>query len=309
MEIKYFLKQNNSKNLYCQISEKRAKITFSMEYNVDPEGWDAREGDRNDPHYFALQNFIKYLLLRYFELESRRKENILSILREEGIDLLVNSGIEGVSRNIFNRKCKKFGVPEYDEYLLAFEKYTGLKKENYQVEILGYSLRFHTEKKIYEMNTYEGLSALLKEIIEDKSYFIIAESTDKNIWQEIYYDDIPKHKFLCAMQLELERHFKEDFHGIGTEKSMMEKKNRLWEKFQLFHDRYDEVNIVELAWEIDKNILYPIVVIVITSIYRLDACFMEYCETEFYGEKNWVEVFLHDELDNDGLAFYIRPYK
>jgi hypothetical protein len=310
MEIKYFVKQNSNKNLYCQISEKRAKITFSMEYNVDPERWDAKEGDRNDPHYFALQNFIKYLFLRYFELANKRKENILSILREEGIDLLVNSGVEGVSRNIFNRKCKKFGVPEYDEYLLAFEKYTGLKKENYQVEILGYLLRFHTEKEIYEMNTYEGLTALLKEVIENRSYFRIAESTDKNIWQEIYYDDISKHQFLSAMQLELERHFKEDFQGIGTEKSMMEKKNRLWEKFQLFHDHYDEGNIVELAWEIDKNILYPIVVIVITTIYRLDVCFMEYCETEFYVVgKGWEWILLHEELDEDGLSFYIRPCK
>lgn len=310
MEIKYFLKQNNSKNLYCQISEKRATINFSMEYNVDPERWDTKEGDRSDPHYFALQNFIEYLLLRYFELESSRKENILSILREEGIDLLANSGIGGVSRNIFNGKCKKFGIPEYDEYLLAFQKYTGLKKDNYQIEILGYSLRFHIEKEIYEMNTYEGQIALLKEVIENKSYFSIVKLTDKNIWKEIYYDDIPKHKILSAMQHELESYFKEG-GGIGTEKSIREKEKRLWDELQLFNDCYDKGSIIELAWEINKNILYPIVIIVIASIYTLNVCFTEYCDAKFYGgeRKRWERIFLHDELDEDGLTFYIRPCK
>ncbi|WP_336702988.1 hypothetical protein [Chryseobacterium indologenes] len=318
MNINYYLKQDSDSNLYCQISEKNASINFSMECKIDPELWNS-ENDKvadSDPYVFALQDFKRYLSVRYFELIKEGKENALSILMGEARDLLKNEGIEGASRRIFNKENTKYGIPPYDAYLKAFEEYTGLKREKYKVEILDFEFHFHTEKGIYEMDTYEGRIALYKNLIKRRAYFDLITLSDADKWSEIY-ENIPKKEFIPAMQKEIEYCLKENFArtGIHLEKdgNFEEKRKKLLKQFKIFIDRYESGNAIDLACEIDEDILYPIVVITMTNIYDLDACCEEYCELEFQDEEEpWKVIFLNDneeDLEDKSLAFYIRPYR
>lgn len=318
MDINYYLNQAGDGNLFCQITEGNTKVNFSMECKIDPKLWD-QENEKvadSDPNVFSIHDFKEYLSLRYYELIKESKESLLSIVKEEAIDLLKREGIEGASRRLFDKKNKKYGIHKYDAHLMAFEEYTGLKREDYKVEILDFKFHFHTSKEVYEMDTYEGRIALYKNLIENKAYFDLITLSDNDKWSEIY-ENIPKNEFVPAMQREIEYCLKENFAltGVYADKcgNFGEKKKKLMEQFQLFIDGYDKGNVIDLAWEIDEDILYPIAVITMTSIYNLQVCCEEYCELEFQDEKEpWKVIFLNDDeedLEDNSLAFYIRPYR
>ncbi|MDF2931560.1 MAG: hypothetical protein K0R36_891 [Chryseobacterium sp.] len=316
MDIKYYL-NGSDKNLYCQINDENAKTNFSIGYEVDPKLWDSMKGEvhSTDSYFYTLKDFKSYLSQKYIELKIEREGEVLNILKEEALDLLKNSGLEGVSRKIFNLISDKHGLPKYDGYLFAFEKFTGLKSKNYRVEILDYHLHFHTNKGIFEIDTYEGKITLLKKLIKNRAYIDIVELSDSDIWNEIY-EDIPKCEFIPTMRNEIEYCLKENFERtgiyIGSNEIFEEKQSKLYKQFQIFIDRYEEGNVIDLVWEIHEEVLYPIAVITMTKIFDLNACCKEYCELEFNNEKeNWKAVFIDDELeeeDNNAHVFYIKPY-
>jgi hypothetical protein len=315
MEIIFYLKADREENLYCCISDRKHRRTFSMEYTVNEKFWDSEKGEvrNNDPYFYTLQDFKLYLLRRSFGLETERKGNVLDVLKEEALDLLKSSGMEGVTKNIFNICSDKFGLPKYDGYLQAFEKYTGLKNNDYRVEILDTLLHFHTDKETYEMDTYEGKTAELKDIIKSRSYLDITTLTDNGKWRKIYDDEIPKDEFLPVMRRELEYCLEENFikTGIFMEKNeyVEEIKKRSWEQFEIFSKRCEQANIIDLAMEIDEDILYPVAVITMANIFNLDACCLEYCELEFYKGEDWKAIFMDDkfEEEDDNLpVFYSR---
>jgi hypothetical protein len=63
MKIVYYLNEGRKKNLYCRISDGTERVTFSLEYTVELEKWNAKknEVDFEDFHYFTLRNFKDYL--------------------------------------------------------------------------------------------------------------------------------------------------------------------------------------------------------------------------------------------------------
>ncbi|MDQ0594836.1 hypothetical protein QFZ37_003205 [Chryseobacterium ginsenosidimutans] len=299
MEIKFY--KHADKNLYCFIRDGKFETTISMEYIVDEKFWNLKDGEINkcDRYFYALQNFKKYLLQRSCELKTETKENVLNILKEEALNLLKNSGLEGVSKNIFNIYSNKFGLPQYDGYLLAFEKHTGFKQKDYRVEIFDSYLHIHTGKVIYKIDTYDGKTTFLKSILKKRSYFDIAMFTDYNIWLEIDEGEILKDKFCAVMHMEIEK-----YNGLE------EDKDRLQRNFDLFTNKYKQSDVIGLAMAVDRDILYPIAVIVMTSIYDLDVCCLEYCELEF-ANRAWTAIFIDDELqeEDDNLpVFYIKSY-
>nr|WP_199156126.1 hypothetical protein [Pedobacter sp. ASV2] len=317
MEITYYLNEGTQENLYCLIRNGKDKTSFSLKYSVDLKLWDTEKGEVNndDPYFFTLQNLKMHLFQRYSKLETEGKDNLLNLLKEEAYDILKYSYIQGAYRKMFNIISDRHGMPKYDGYLLAFEKYTGLKSQDYRVEILDYSLHFHTKARIYEMDTYEGKTALLKDIIKNRSYFDINELTDDNIWSEIYDEEISKNKFLPIMGEELECCLSENYQKAAiysiNNKKTKEYKNKSREQFRVFTKRYNkQVNVIDLAWEIDQNILYPIAVITMTNIFDLDSCCAEYCELEF-SDGEWKAIFMDAELENeddDLPVFYIKSY-
>ncbi|PJJ67343.1 hypothetical protein [Chryseobacterium geocarposphaerae] len=319
MTIKYYLNLDNNENLYCQLVDEEMKVSFNMQYRVDPSIWNCKDQKISDSdiHFFTLKNFEAYLFKRYYDLIKLGREGILEALKEESLDLLKDSGIDSISRNIFDMYGRKFGLDSYDEYLQAFEKFTGLEQKDYKVKIIDYALHFHTKDEIYEMDTYLGRSVLLKEIIKNKRYLDIVELTDADMWSEIYDENIGKHKFLSKMSDEFEiclnYNFKQTGVFIGSNENIETRKDEIRKMFQKFVDESNkDVNWIDLAWEISEDILFPLAVITMTSIFDLHICCQEYCELNFYNKhEEWETIFLDCGLEEDdnSKAFHIRLYR
>ncbi|MBL3547267.1 hypothetical protein [Chryseobacterium sp. KMC2] len=319
MIIKYYLNSESNKNLYCQLSDENIKVTFDMKYNIDPQSWDysSEKLCNSDPHFFTLKNFKIHLFSRSVELQKSGKDSVVEVLKEEALHLFHDSGINGISKNVFNFYADKFGLDRYDKYIRAFEKYTGLQQKDYKVEIIGYMLHFHTENVIYEMDTYTGRSLLLKEIIKNKRYLDIMELTEVSMWSEIYDENIGKHNFLSKMSDEFEMCLNDNFKRtavlIEANESIKNRKTEIRKMFQKFIDQSNKnVNWIDLAWEISEEILFPLAVITMTSIFDLTICCQEYCELNFYNEnEEWETVFLDCGLEEDNSiqGFHIRLLK
>lgn len=163
------------------------------------------------------------------------------------------------------------------------------------------------------MDTYEGKTAFLKYVIEDRSYEEVCTMTNENIWSEIYIDaGIEKHVFLPEMLSEWEIYWDSKYQKvketIGRTDHLDKQKEQSWRQFQVYMECYDNAgDAIDLAYEIDDFTLYPIAVITMMQIFDAETCYQEYCEWEF-NSKEWEYIFLSDD-DSDGPMFYIKPYE
>ncbi|MGC3978271.1 MAG: hypothetical protein QM751_08655 [Paludibacteraceae bacterium] len=319
MKISYYLNNGRNKNLYCRISDGSERVTFSLDYTVDAKKWNAKNEEVNDEdvHYFTLINLKKYLAKKYHELKNEGKEDVLNRLKNEAVSLTGISGIEGIAEKIFNFFNKDNNLAEYKEFVLAFEKFSGLKKDNYKVEIIGTVIHFHTKETIYEMDTYEGLTSRLKSLKEERSYDEIYTETNGNIWSDIYIDPgIEKHVFLPKMLNEWEIYWIDEYkdirESVGRTSHLDEMKQHSWRQFQVYMACYDGAgDAIRLACEIDEDVLYPIAVIAMLDVFDADTCYGEYCESEFFGNSEWETIPFDDENEEiaDSPTFFIRPYE
>jgi len=319
MKIAYYLNESRKKNLYCRISDGTERVTFSLEHTIDPKEWNVKKEEvkNDDVYFFTLIDFKKYLTNRYHELKAEGKENILTILKNEALTFLDGSGIEGIARKMFDSENEKDNLPKYDNFLLAFEKYSNLKKGDYKAKAVGSQIHFHTDNEIYEMDTYEGKTAFLKAAIENRIYEDIYIMTNQKIWSEIYIGTgIEKHKFLPKMLSEWRTYWEDTYQDIkekvGKTEHLDKDKEHSWKQFQVYMECYNNSgDAIELAYEIDDFLLYPIAVIVMMQIFDADTCYQEYCELEFYESNEWESIDLNDDdnYDDDSPVFYIKPYE
>ena len=307
--------KEEKKNLYCRISDGTERVTFSLEYAISSENWNSKKEEINDEdiYYFTLFDFKKYLYKRYEELKNEKKTNILNILKNEALEILDESGIEGIARKLFDDNNKKDGLPKYDEFVLAFEKYSNLKKGSYKIETVGTVIHFHTNDNIFEVDSYEGKTAFLKSIIDEKSYDEIFTETNENIWSEIYIaDGIEKHIFLPKMLSEWDSYWNKVYQDVkvtvGKTDHLDEIKQRSWREFQIFMECYNDCgDIIKLAYDIDDLHLYPFSVITMLNIFNAESCYSEYCEYEFEMSE-WESISL-DEVDDNSPILYIKQYE
>jgi hypothetical protein len=314
MKITYYLNEGRKKNLYCRISDGAERVTFSLEHTVDPKKWNVRKEEvkDEDPYYFTLMGFKSYLTKKYHELNSEGSTTILTQLKNEALQFLDGSGIEGIARKMFDHFNEKGKLPKYDEYIRAFEQYSNLKRGQYSAEAVGTVIHFHTDDEEYVVDTYEGRIALLKSFVENRSYDEIYVMTEENFWSEIYIDGgIEKHVFLPQLLTEWENYWDKTYKdikvSIGTTDHLDEMKERSWRRFQVYMECYDgHGDSIKLASEIDEDGLYPMAVIAMLAIFDADTCYQEYCELEFYGEGGWESISL-DEEKEDSAIFFIKP--
>jgi hypothetical protein len=315
MKTTYYLNKGRNKNLYCRINDGKERATFSLEYTVNEKDWDPR-GESvkfKDEYYFILNDFKKYLNERYEKLKYEGKDHIIDRLKNEALSFMKDSGIEGVAKNLFNHYNKKDHIPEYDDFVKAFEKFSNLKKGEYKVEAIGSMIHFHTEDVVYEMDTYEGKTANLKFLIKNRLYDEIYTETDKSIWSHIYVDaGIDKIVFLPEMLLEWEKYwnqqYKEIQEKIGKTNHLDAHKEESWRSFQVFMNCYNDAgDIIDLAYNINDFILFPLSVITMLRIFDPDVCYQEYCECEFFQQitYEWESIELNEEDDNSPM-FFIR---
>ncbi|MDR0864091.1 MAG: hypothetical protein LBO74_04050 [Candidatus Symbiothrix sp.] len=312
MKIAYYLNEERKKNLYCRISDGTERVTFSLDYAVDPKEWNAKKeevSDKNEYHY-TLIDFKRYLTKKYHEFQIEGKDKILERLKNEALSFTKESGLEGIAGNMFDYFNEESKLPKYKEFIQAFEKFGKLKKGEYKVETVGELIHFHTKNEIYEMHTYAGQTSLLKSYIEKKSYDEIVSMTDEYIWNEIYLDPgIVKSKFMPEMLREWEIYWAEEYRDVREKSGKIDHLNELkqqsWRQFQVFMECYnDSPNIIELASKIDESCLYPISVITMLNIFDAETCYSEYCEHEFFIENEWETVSVND--DDSSPVFFIR---
>ena len=316
MKISYYLNDGRKKNLYCRISDGTERVTFSLDYSVTPEKWDTKneELDFEDVHYFTLIEFKNYLTKKYHEFKNEFKNDILTRLKTEASKFTKDNGIDGIAENMFDYFNTENKIPKYKEYVLAFEKFSGQKKGNYKVEIAGTVIHFHTQENIYVMDTDEGLISRLKSFIKNKFYEDIYVITNKDIWSNIYIDaGIEKHIFLPELLNQWEIYwstkYREIREAIGKTNHLDELKNCSWRQLQVYMECYDGAgDAIDLAYQLDEDILYPISVVAMMNIFDPDTCYEEYCEFEFDGNHGWESIFINDE-DDDSPLLYIRPYE
>lgn len=315
MKVAYYLNEGRKKNLYCRISDGAEKVTFSLDYSVDPEKWNAKKEEihSENEYYFTLIDFKKYLTGKYHELKNEGQDNVLMRLKNEALLFTEEKGINGIAEKMFNYFNKNNELPEYAGFVKAFEKFSGLKKGEYKIETVGTIIHFHTKEDIYELDTYEGLTCRLKSFIENKSYDEIYTETNENIWSDIYTDaGIEKHVFLPKLLSQWEEYWNNEYRDIrektGKTSHLDELKRQSWRQFQVYMTCYDNgEDAIKLAYKIDEMGLYPISVITMMNIFDAETCYGEYCEFEFDGNPEWKSISL-DEDDNSPI-FYIRTYE
>ena len=315
MKIVYYLNEGRKKNLYCRISDGSERVTFSLDYSVEPDKWNLKKGevDIEDISYFTLKDFKKYLTGKYHELKNEDKDNVLIRLKNEALLFTKEKGIDGIAERMFDYFNKDSELPKYAEFIKAFEKFSGLKKGDYKVETIGEIIHFHTEEDIYEMDTYEGLTSRLRSFIKNKSYGEIYTETDKNIWSEIYTDvGVEKHVFLPEFLRQWEMYWNNQYReireSVGKTNHLDELKQHSWRQFQVYMACYDDCgDAIKLACDIDDMELYSISVMTMMSIFNAEVCYDEYCELEFDGNPDWKSISLDE--DDDSPVFYIRTYE
>ena len=312
MKVSYFLNEKEKKNLYCRVSNGAEQVTFGLDYALDPKDWDAKkeEVDYENEYHYALWDLKRYLAKRYDELQVEGKGNVLEQLKNEILFFTKNLGMEGIAKNMFDYFNKENNLPKYDEFVLAFEKSSNLKKGDYKTETAGELIYFHTEEKSYEMDTYAGLTARLKSIIEERSYDEIYTETNENIWGEIYIDaGIEKSVFIPDMLKEWEMYwgkkYQDVYKSVGKNSHLGYLKEKSWRNFQVFIECYDSCgDIIKLAYDIDDMELYPMVVVTMMHIFDAEVCYGEYCEHEFYSSREWESIEIDEE--DDSPIFYVR---
>ena len=316
MKIVYYLNEGRKKNLYCRISDGTERVTFSLEYAVEPQKWNPKKNEVNfdDLHHFTLMGFKEYLTKKYHELKNEGKDDILTRLKNEALSLIQDSGIDGVAKKMFNFFNEETNISSYDTFIQAFEKFSNLKKEKYKVELFGTIIHFHTDDKIFEMDTYEGLTYRLKNFIKKRSYDEINIETNVNIWNEIYIDPgIEKQIFLPEMLREWEIYWDDKYQDIrekvGKTNHLDSLKQQSWRQFQVYMGCFDtSAEAIKLAYEIDEDVLYSISVISMMNIFDAETCYDEYCEHEFFGNDEWESISVDEEDDNSPICF-IRVYE
>lgn len=313
MKISYYLNGERKKNLYCRISDGAEKVTFSMGYTVSSDEWNSKKEEINndDPHCFSLVRFKDYLTQRYHELKKEGKTEVLTRLKNEALSMTDDLGIEGIDRKLFDRANEGTDVPKYDDFICAFEKFTKLKRDEYKVETLDSLIHFHVKDVIYEMDTYEGKTKQLTDLIENDRYEDILLLTDVSIWGEIYIDGgIEKTTFLSMMLNLWEEYWnkksQEEMELQGKIDRLKYWKEKSWRAFQVYMECYNsEADVISMANTIDPFILYPVAVLTMMNCFDKECCYSEYCDAEFNGN-GWECI---EDEDNENPYFYIRTYE
>lgn len=309
MEITYYLNETAEENLFCRISNGAETVSFPLGYSVEDDEWDEENAEisPDDPYFYTLISLKSYLSERYETLSLSGETDVLNVLKSEVEAITDAAGIQGIACNMFDNENTPEGIPAYDEFIRAFEKFSGLEDDAYEALVIDNTLEFGTEDgDDFQMDTVAGLKSRLRSFIEKKSYAELGTMTSKFIWSKIYNDagGIEKHIFLPEMLLEWEIFWDTEYEEItnagGETRHLDKTKEKSWRQFQVFMACYsDSVDIIQLAFEIDDMELYPMIVTVMLRIFDAEVCFDEYCEAEFSGS-DW------EKIESNDVQFFVK---
>ena len=301
MTITFYLNNERKQNLYCRISEGKERAVFSLGYKVDSKDWNKAKEELvwNDPHHHTLVNLKKYLSELSEEMRAQGKSDIPNRIKNTLSDITKTDGISGIDRILFNKK-KSEGVPEYDSFVKAFEKFSKLKKGKYNVEVLDNQIWFHTEDNCYIGHTYEGLTAELKEMVGNRWHDELYH-TDFSAWNDVLTDPgITRGNMYCELFKEWRIFWTEKYRDIkesvGKTDHLDAMKEDSWRALQVFMECYSESTTpLQDADNLDMD-LCACLILAMLNVYDKDTCYTEYCEFHF---ADWDS----EEIDGDIIYF------
>ena len=293
MTITFYLNNDRKQNLYCRISEGKERAVFSLGYKVDNKDWNKAKEELawTDPHHHTLANLKKYLGELSEEMQAQGKTNIPNRIKNTLSDITKTDGISGIDRILFNKK-KSEGVPEYDCFIEAFEKFSKLKKSNYIVEVLDNEIWFHTEDTCYIGHTCEGLTAELKEMVENRRYDELY-NTDLSAWNNVLMDGgeaigspgigrgTMYRELFNEWRIFWADKYKEIKECVGKTDHLDAQKEDSWKALQVFMECYSEsITPLQDAENLDMD-LCSCLILAMLNVYDKDTCYAEYCESHF----------------------------
>jgi len=307
MNISYKLNTENKGEIQICLQYKKQKASLDLDYIPKKNHWSIEKSflTWENVYYYSLVNFEKYIINQF---ESKNRRSLKKLVTE--LNFIVQGKIENIAEFIFDFSNKGSKVPKYAEFIQAFEQHSKLNKTHYEACAFDFSIHFKTSKGTYEVSTYESLSECLNYYFQNGSYDEIYTETNENIWKEIYIDQgIEKSKFIPVMQNEWEHYWTRLYDKIrkeiGRTEHLNDKKEESWKRFILFVNLFNDAdNAIELAFDFDDMVLYPMAVITMLRIFDLETCFDEYCEYEFYEINNWESIDIYNNMDSS--LFYIR---
>lgn len=295
------------KSLNIRFKNNSDNINLDLKYIPKPENWDEEKSflSWEDPYYFTLENLINFINDLY---QSSGRNIVLKDLLSEIIPL-ANKGIENLMEFFFNNKNQKLGIPQYQDFINAFKKYTSFKEKQFIVQAIDHIVLFHVDEIIYEIDTYEGKKATLKDYLARNSYHEIYTETERYIWSQIYIDPgIEKQEFIPILHTRWESYWANLYavikEEIGSTKHLDKLKERSFRELNGLINLYDNsTDIINVAYNFDDMLLYPLAVSTMLDIYDEESCLDEYCEFDFFASQNWESIELNEENWNSNIFF------
>lgn len=311
LKIDYSKSHEAKKSIHIHLKYRKKTAILDLFYKPKRGEWNNTEAflDWESQYYYSLRSFERYINLKFEETD--KSISSFNKLVEE-IKMIINNDIENIQEFIFDHENKDNDVPKYSDFLKAFEFHSKLKRNQYEAQALGSIIHIKTKKGHFEISCCESLTEHLRSYINRRSYDEIYTQTELHIWSDIYTDmGIKKSEFIPVMQRELELYwetlYKTIQENIGRTSHLDNRREKSWRVFRTFIDLYNDAgDIIELAYDFDEMILYPIAVISMLEIFNAEVCYDEYCELEFYNGE-WESICIDDE-GLEAPIFNIRNY-
>ncbi|PSG90897.1 Arm DNA-binding domain-containing protein [Aurantibacter aestuarii] len=315
MTISYYLNSERKKNLYCRISDGKERTTFSLKHYVNPDTWDAKNEDVKWENQYsgALASLKRVLVDKYESIKNNDPKAKVELLKNEAVNYFGNDGLEGLQRNLWNNGVGS-SVGFYEDFISAIEKFSGFKRNQLKISSYEYSMDFTTPEGIYyEVDTHNGHSLFLKDLVLSHTYDEIYTETWPQLWHQIYIDDgIKKSDFIPQFLHNWEQYWEHQKLNIASTSNFQKLKEESWNRFAVFMSCYNDSDPFELASKMNDIEFIPLCVITMLDIFDIDICLDEYCEYYFTNEIwDWESFDLSDgyEAKEDQLSqsiFYFR---
>lgn len=314
-DLKIIYKIDAKKGLCCCLKEKKNRVNIVLGYYPNVNSWDKEKEELNweDPYYYTLWDLKQFVRDKYLSLKLKEDPNIFENIKHEIESIVEEGGIQKLAGVLFDWDNLGKDIYKYEDFVRAFEQFSGLSKGQYKIRAIGQTIEFITNNEEYVIDTYQGKTWELKTLIENECYSEIYTDTNECIWSEIYLDGgIEKIDFIPKMLEQWERYWDQLYRqveeNVGETSHLDEMKERSWKQFQIFEAGYEDVgDVIRYAWELNDMELYPMAVLTMMNIFNRECCYEEYCECEFYSSTTWQSISLDDnDWDDEGKFFYIK---
>ncbi|MCX2485502.1 hypothetical protein [Pedobacter sp. MR2016-24] len=300
LDVSFTLK-GDSGELVIILSDEEMMKTVNLNYRPDPEHWNDHKCELlwEDPYYFTI-NDISMGLKNSYAQRSSPDVNPIPQLAGELSTQIEALGLSGIARRDFDLKNAPYHVPAYDQFIHAFKQFSGLSDGQFTATCLDAQLIIKAGEEVWEMDTYEGRAATLKNYVDQHSYDDIYTDTNEQIWSLMYHENEVDRQNLYPIVLREWRDYADTLSAAKQDDS--------WKYLEQFLRKYDQADdLVLVAYEIDEFRIYPIVVVAMLQLCDTDNVYINYCAEEFFGGNDeWKPIT--DDQDQASPVFFIRPH-